>query len=115
MIRKNFGVAGAGHFAPNNYVLAWPSVESGALPIEGGVAVAFRREIEAAADPDAKRKELEEMLASQQNPFARGESLGVHELIDPAETRVFLCDWAESVQALLPPLLGPVAFPYRGT
>ena len=45
MIRKNFGVAGAGHFAPDNYVLAWPSVESGALPIEGGVAVAFRREI----------------------------------------------------------------------
>ena len=51
MIRKNFGVAGAGHFAPDNYVLAWPSVESGALPIEGGVAVAYRREIEAAADP----------------------------------------------------------------
>ena len=38
MIRKNFGVAGAGHFAPNNYVLAWPSAESGALPIEGGVS-----------------------------------------------------------------------------
>ena len=45
------------------------------------------------------------MLASQQNPFARGESLGVHELIEPAETRPFLCEWAESVQALLPPLV----------
>jgi acetyl-CoA carboxylase carboxyltransferase component len=54
-------------------VCRWPSVESGALPIEGGVAVAFRREIEAAADPEAKRRELEEILASQQNPFARGE------------------------------------------
>eukprot|EP01047_Picozoa_sp_COSAG01_P028973 COSAG01_NODE_1968_length_8769_cov_5.768166_4_plen_108_part_00 len=60
-------------------VCRWPSVESGALPIEGGVAVAFRREIEAAADPEAKRRELEEMLASQQNPFARGEwVLGAH-------------------------------------
>ena len=47
------------------------------------VAVAFRREIEAAADPDAKRKELEEELASQQSPFPRGEGLGVHELIPP--------------------------------
>ena len=115
MIRKNFGVAGAGHFAPDNYVLAWPSAESGALPIEGGVAVAFRREIEAAADPDAKRKELEEELASQQSPFPRGEGLGVHELIPPEETRPFLCDWITAVQALLPALKGPVSFPFRGT
>ena len=43
-------------------MLAWPSVESGALPIEGGVAVAFHREIAAAVDPDAKRAELEERL-----------------------------------------------------
>ena len=114
-IRKSFGVAGAGHFAPDNYVLAWPSVQSGALPIEGGVAVAFRREIEAAPDPDAKRKELEEELLAQQSPFPRGEGMGVHELIDPMETRPFLCDWAETVQALLPELKGPVAFSFRGT
>ena len=94
---------------------AWPSVESGALPIEGGVAVAFRREIEAAPDPDAKRKELEEQLASQQSPFPRGEGLGVHELIPPEETRPFLCDWIEAVQALLPQLVGPVSFPFRAT
>ena len=105
----------AGHFAPDNYVLAWPSVESGALPIEGGVAVAFRREIEAAADPEAKRKELEDELAAQQSPFPRGEGLGVHELIDPRKTRHFLCDWAELVQALLPGLVGPTAFSFRGT
>jgi acetyl-CoA carboxylase carboxyltransferase component len=38
MIRRTFGVAGAAHYSPDNYVLAWPSAESGALPIEGGIA-----------------------------------------------------------------------------
>ena len=79
------------------------------------MAVAYRREIEAAADPDAKRAELEEELAAQQSAFPRGEGLGVHELIDPAETREFLCDWAERVQSLLPELVGPTRFAIRGT
>ena len=60
IVRKAFGVAAAAHFGPGGHVLAWPSAESGALPLEGGVAVAFRREIEAAPDPEAKRRELEE-------------------------------------------------------
>ena len=42
-IHKGFGVATAAHYAPNAYVLTWPSAESGPLPIEGGVAVAFHR------------------------------------------------------------------------
>ena len=62
MIRKAFGVAQAAHFSPNNYVLAWPSVESGALPLEGGVAIAFAREIAAAKDPEKKRLELVRLL-----------------------------------------------------
>ena len=58
MIRKSFGVAAAAHFGPDPYVLAWPSAESGALPLEGGVAVAFAKEIAAAGDPEAKEKKL---------------------------------------------------------
>ncbi|MBD3645869.1 MAG: propionyl-CoA carboxylase, partial [Pseudomonadales bacterium] len=50
-IHKSFGVASAAHFAPNTYQLAWPSWEMGALPVAGGVAVAFHREIAAADDP----------------------------------------------------------------
>jgi len=64
--------------------------------------------------PGRKTQELEEELASQQSPFPRGEGLGVHELIPPEETRPYLCDWVDRVQALLPPLAGPVAFPFRG-
>jgi acetyl-CoA carboxylase carboxyltransferase component len=93
--------------------LAWPSAQSGALPIEGGVAVAFHREIAAAANPDEKRAELEARLKSARSPFPRAESFAVHELIDPRETRPALCDWVEWIQPRLAVLTGPVSFPMR--
>jgi acetyl-CoA carboxylase carboxyltransferase component len=110
IIRKSFGVASAAHYGPNAYTLAWPSAEVGALPVEGGVAVAFGREIAAAPDPEARRRELEEEMAARLSPFPRAESFAVHDLIDPRETRPALCDWIEWVQPLLPDLLGPTKF-----
>lgn len=101
LVRKAYGVAAAAHFGPNAYVLSWPSAESGALPIEGGVAVAFRRQIAEAPDPDAKRAELEESFAKGRSPFPRAEGFGVHDLIDPRETRSRLCRWIDRVWPLL--------------
>ncbi|MEQ9517932.1 MAG: carboxyl transferase domain-containing protein [Parvibaculum sp.] len=95
IVHKVFGVAGAAHFAPDGFVLSWPSAVTGALPVEGGVAVAFARQIAAADDPDALRKELEERLAASQSPFPRAEGFSVHELIDPRETRPRLVEWLD--------------------
>ena len=95
IVRKVYGVAGAAHFAPDGYVLSWPSAESGALPVEGGVAIAFKKEIENADNPEQKRKELEELLAKRSSPFPRSENFSVHELIDPRETRPKLISWLE--------------------
>ncbi|MEM6622177.1 MAG: carboxyl transferase domain-containing protein [Pseudomonadota bacterium] len=113
MVRRSFGVAQAAHYGPDNYVLAWPSAETGPLPVEGGVAVAFHREIAAAPDPEAKRRELEEQLAAKQSPFPRAEAFAVHELIDPRETRPMLVRWLERSLPLLPGLLGPSSFTCR--
>jgi acetyl-CoA carboxylase carboxyltransferase component len=101
IVRKTYGVAAAAHFGRDAYVLAWPSAEGGALPLEGGVAVAFRREIEAAPDPEARRRELEQRMAAGRSPFPRAESFGVNDLIDPRRTRPALCDWLEWIQPLL--------------
>lgn len=112
-VHKGFGVATAAHYAPGNYVLAWPSVESGALPLEGGVAVAYHREIAASDNPDAKRAELEDALRQNRSPFPRAESFAVHELIDPRETRPLLCEWIDWIQPQLDTLVGPVRFGMR--
>jgi acetyl-CoA carboxylase carboxyltransferase component len=112
-VHKTFGVAGAAHYGPDSYTLLWPSAESGALPVEGGVAVAYRREIEAAEDPEARRAELEEGLRAGRSPFPRAESFSVHEIIDPRETRPMLCEWVDWIQSRLERLRGPVRFGMR--
>ncbi|MDH5737784.1 MAG: propionyl-CoA carboxylase, partial [Gammaproteobacteria bacterium] len=112
-VHKSFGVASAAHFAPNTYKLAWPSWEMGALPVEGGVAVAFHREIAAAEDPEAKRRELEAMLSAGRSPFPMMESFAVHELIDPRQTRPMLCRWIDWIEPLMEGLKGPVSWGMR--
>ncbi len=113
MVRKSMGLAAAAHYAPGAYILAWPSAESGALPVEGGVAVAFAKEIATAADPAATRARLEDEFAARRSPFPRAEALAVHDLIDPRETRARLCDWIEMSWPLLTHQLGPTSFTYR--
>ena len=67
--------------------VAWPSAEWGSIPIEGGVAAAYRREIEAAEDPDAHRAEIEERLIALRSPFSAAEAFAVEDIIDPRDTR----------------------------
>jgi acetyl-CoA carboxylase carboxyltransferase component len=113
IVRKSYGVAAAGHFGPDGYVIAWPSAEMGALPLEGGVAVAFRREIEAAPDPERRRRELEEELARRRTAFPAAEAFAFHDLIDPRLTRPQLCRWVEGLGAQLAAHVGPRRFTYR--
>jgi len=54
-------------------------------------------EAEAAPDPEARRRELEEEVACAQSILPRAEDFGVHDLIDPRETRPWLCGWLEEV------------------
>lgn len=112
-IRKCFGVAGAAHFGPNNYTLLWPSAESGALPLEGGVMVAYGKEIAAAIDPIAKRTELEQQLRKARSPFPRAESFAVNDIIDPRQTRPLLCKWVDRIQTRLAETASPKTFMMR--
>ena len=112
-IRKSYGVASAAHFGTNAYILDWPSVESGALPVEGGVAVAFHREIASAENPELMRQELEQKLIEAQTPFSAAESFNSHDIIEPSQTRQYLCQWIDWIQPLLDQILQPVSFSLR--
>lgn len=109
IIRRCYGVAGAGHGNADrlNLRYAWPSADWGSLPIEGGVQAAYRRDIEAAADPDARRRELEDMLEQYRSPFRTAEAFGIEEIIDPRDTRPLLCDWVQLAYEITATQLGP--------
>ena len=113
LVRKVHGVAAVAHFGPDAYVVAWPSAEMGALPVEGGVAVAFGRAIAQADDPATERERLEAEMLARQSPEHRAETFTIHEMIDPRDTRPILCEWIERSQPLLPHLAGPRHFAVR--
>ena len=103
LVRKVYGVAGAGHgdHSRLNLRFAWPSGDWGSLPIAGGLEAAYRRELEAADDPVALRAEIEERLNAVRSPFRTAERFGVEEIIDPRDTRPILCDWAQRAHELV--------------
>jgi acetyl-CoA carboxylase carboxyltransferase component len=103
LVRKVYGVAGAGHGDGSrlNLRFAWPSGDWGSLPIEGGIEAAYRRELEAAQDPAALRAQIEERLNAVRSPFRTAERFSVEEIVDPRDTRPLLCDWAERAHELV--------------
>jgi methylmalonyl-CoA decarboxylase subunit alpha len=109
VIRKCYGMAGMATTDKNGIglKLAWPSAEWGSLPIEGGVAAAYRREIAAAEDPAQKEKELEAELRALASPFKTAEAFGVEDIIDPRDTRRYLCRFIDAAQIRLKTSLGP--------
>jgi len=103
LVRKVFGVAGAGHGDGSrlNLRYAWPSGDWGSLPIAGGIEAAYRRELEAAEDPVALRAEIEARLNAVRSPFRTAERFSVEDIIDPRDTRPLLCDWAARAHELI--------------
>ena len=116
LLRKVFGVGGAGHqsSARLSYRYAWPSGSWGSLPVEGGVEAAFRAELDALADEDARQARIAEITArmdSVRSPFRTAEAFLVEEIIDPRQTRRLLCEFAELAAPLRQP--GITARTYR--
>ena len=72
-------------------VYAWPSAEIAVMGPDGAVNVVFRREIDAADDPDATRQRLiREYTEKFANPFVAAARGYVDDIIEPAETRARL-------------------------
>ena len=105
-VRKSYGVAAdapnsLGHPNGLNLRYGWPAGEWGGIPIEGGVAAAYRREIENAPDPEAHRSMIENRLLKLRSPFRAAYKGDVVDLIDPRDTRKLACRFVKLAQPLL--------------
>jgi len=110
VVRRAFGVGGGAHgrLQGINLRYAWPSGYWGSIPLEGGIAAAYRRDLEAAEDPEARLAELERYYARFTSPFRTAERFNMLDIIDPRDTRAILCDWIDEAYAVLPRQLGPI-------
>ncbi len=105
LVRNVFGVAGAVNQPSGRFSIryAWLSGRWGSLPLEGGIEAAYRAEIEAAADPAAKRAEIEDRLEKLRSPFRTAEAFWIEEIIDPRDTRKLLVEFAGLAEKLRRP------------
>jgi acetyl-CoA carboxylase carboxyltransferase component len=108
VLRRKYGVGGAemANNARYHVRYAWPSADWGSLPVEGGLEAAFRRQLEAAADPARLRQELLEQFERARSPFRSAEHAEIEEIIDPRDTRPLLVDWVHDAYRIVPHQLG---------
>jgi acetyl-CoA carboxylase carboxyltransferase component len=113
IVRNAFGVAGVAHQPGGRLSLryAWLSANWGSLPMEGGIEAAYRAEIEASGDPNAKILEIQDRLTKLKSPFRTAEKFWVEEMIDPRKTRSLLCEFARLAEPVRTP--GRVTFAFR--
>jgi acetyl-CoA carboxylase carboxyltransferase component len=85
--------------------LAWPTNEIAVMGAEGAANVIFRREITAAADPEAVRQmRIAEYKTELMHPYYAAERGLVDDVIDPAETRSALAGALAMLRAKHRPL-----------
>lgn len=96
VVRKAYGIAGSAMSNADafQYRFAWPSGDWGSLPIEGGIEVAYKSEIESAEDGPAHLEAIRARLNKVRSPFRTAELFGIEEIIDPRDTRPLLCEFA---------------------
>nr|VFK64590.1 MAG: methylmalonyl-CoA carboxyltransferase 12S subunit [Candidatus Kentron sp. UNK]VFK71147.1 MAG: methylmalonyl-CoA carboxyltransferase 12S subunit [Candidatus Kentron sp. UNK] len=101
IVRKAYGgsyLAMCGKDLGADRVAAWPSAEVAVMGAEGAASIVFRKEIEEAEDSEARRKELIDHYRAQfATPYVAAARRLVDDVIEPAETRLFL---AQSLEAL---------------
>ena len=94
IVRKAYG---GGYIAMNSrhmkadFMFAWPTAEIAVMGPEGAANIIFRKEIMAAEDPEAMRKEkVAEYKAKFANPYVAAAKGYIDTVIEPEETRKML-------------------------
>jgi acetyl-CoA carboxylase carboxyltransferase component len=94
VLRKAYG---AGYYVmcgrayEPDLIVAWPSAEISVMGAEGAVEIIFRKQLEAAADPAGKRKELTESFRRIIDVYIAAGNDMIDDVIDPRETRGTIC------------------------
>ncbi|MEJ2130247.1 MAG: carboxyl transferase domain-containing protein [Gammaproteobacteria bacterium] len=118
IMRRSFGVAGNNYATPRarpSIRVAWPAADVGGIPPEGGIEAAYKRQLAEAEDPEALRAELNARIESARGPMGPLSRFQIEEMIDPRDTRRYVCEWVESAYQIISQSdrLGPRAIQFR--
>jgi acetyl-CoA carboxylase carboxyltransferase component len=94
ILRKAYG---AGYYVmcgrayEPDLIVAWPSAEISVMGAEGAVEIIFRKQVEEAEDPAARRAELIENFRKIIDVYVAAGNAMIDDVIDPRETRATIC------------------------
>jgi methylmalonyl-CoA decarboxylase subunit alpha len=94
VLRKAYG---AGYYVmcgrayEPDLIVAWPSAEISVMGAEGAVEIVFRKQVEEAEDPAAKRQELIDAYRKIIDVYIAAKNDLIDDVIDPRETRPTIC------------------------
>src|SRR5579872_3834425 len=104
IMRRSFGVAGNNFATPRSGASArvvWPAADVGGIPPEGGIEAAYKRQLAEAADPAALRAEINARIESARGPIGPLNKFQIEEMIDPRDTRRWICEWIENAYRIV--------------
>jgi len=79
-----------------DFNFAWPTAEIAVMGPKGAVEIIYRKEIEEAEDPEARKEELIQQYRERfANPYIAAERGYLDDVIDPADTRLTLINSLE--------------------
>ena len=94
VLRKGYGLGAqsmaGGSFKAPSFTISWPTGEFGGMGLEGAVRLGFRKELESAANPEAREKMFQQMV---EKLYERGKAVNmaahfeIDAVIDPIESR----------------------------
>jgi acetyl-CoA carboxylase carboxyltransferase component/biotin carboxyl carrier protein len=118
IMRRSFGVAGNNYATPRSGASArvvWPAADVGGIPPEGGIEAAYKRQLAEAADPAALRAEINARIESARGPIGPLNRFQMEEMIDPRDTRQWICEWVENAYRIISQAssLGPRPLQFR--
>jgi acetyl-CoA carboxylase carboxyltransferase component len=103
ILRKAYGgayIAMSSKHLGTDLVYAWPTAEIAVMGPEGAANIIFRKEIEKAEDPVAKRQEkIQEYRDRFTNPYAAAARGYIDDVIEPEATRPRLISALEMLQS----------------
>ncbi len=81
-------------------VFAWPTAEIAVMGADGAANIVFKKEIENSEDPkQTQREKVEEYRREFANPYIAAGRGFIDEIVDPAETRLYLVQALHALKA----------------
>ena len=109
VLRKGYGLGamammGGGYHRPV-FNVSWPTGEFGGMGLEGAVKLGFKKDLEAVADP-AARRELNDSLVAMAYEHGKAINMAsfleIDDVIDPKDTRYWITRGVASIPPAVP-------------